>query len=110
MAPNTASTGARSQAPSSVMNSPTKLLRPGSPSAARVTTPNTPAMTGMRSARPATAARSRVPVRSAIHATIKKSAAMMIPWLTICRTAPCWPWTLNAKMPSTMNPMWLRLE
>ena len=92
------------------MNSPTKLFSPGSPNAANVTTAKTPAITGMRSARPAIAERSRVPVRSAIQPTIRNSAAMMIPWLTIWMTAPCWPWMLNAKMPSTMKPMWLMLE
>ena len=44
------------------MNSPTKLFNPGSPSAARVTTAKTPAITGMRKARPAMADRSLMPV------------------------------------------------
>src|SRR5205085_1867944 len=61
-------------------------------------------------ARPNTEERSRVPARSWIHATIRKSAGTTIPWLTICITAPCWPCTLSAKMPSTMKPMWLMLE
>src|SRR5207249_3893437 len=61
-------------------------------------------------ARPKTEERSRVPVRSWIHATIRNSAGTMIPWLTICSTAPCWPCTLRAKMPRTMKPMWLMLE
>ena len=75
-----------------------------------MTTANTPAITGMRSASPAMAERSRTPVTAAIQPTIKNSAPMMMPWLTIWRTAPCWPWMLKAKMPSTMKPMWLMLE
>ncbi len=110
IAPKMASAGARSHAPSSVMNSPTKLLRPGSPSAAKATTAKTPAITGMRRASPAIPIRSRVPTRSSIHATIKKSAATMMPWLTIWTTAPCCPCALKAKIPSTTKPMWLTLE
>src|SRR5207245_3078597 len=110
IAPTAASTGARSHAPKRVMNSPTKLFKPGRPNAARTTIMKTPAMIGILGASPASAERSRVPARSAIHATKRKSAGMMIPWLTICRIAPCWPWMLYAKMPRTMKPMWLTLE
>src|SRR5437899_1499088 len=105
-----ASQGWNCQAPSSVMNSPTKLFSIGSPRAASVTTMKTPARTGIRGARSLIAERSYVPVRAAIQPISRNSAAMMIPWLTICSTAPCWPCWLKAKMPSTMKPMWLTLE
>ena len=64
MQPATASHGDSCQAPSSVMNSPTKLLSPGRPSAAIVTTRKTPARTGIAGASPVSTERSRDPVRA----------------------------------------------
>src|SRR5438270_368442 len=59
--PATASQGESCQAPSRVMNSPTKLLSPGRPSAAMVTTRKRPASTGIAGATPVRTARSREP-------------------------------------------------
>lgn len=39
--------------------------------------------------------------------TSKKSAPVLMPWFTICSTAPPTPWGVTEKMPSMTKPKWL---
>jgi hypothetical protein len=42
--------------------------------------------------------------------TIRKSAPVVIPWLSIWSIAPMNPKTVKVKIPRVTNPMWATLE
>ena len=93
--------------PSRMKNSPTKFDEPGIASFASATIRNIVASTGARKASPPMSRRSsEPPARAASSQTMKNAGATTRPWLTACRTAPCAPCALSAKMPSVMKPSW----
>ncbi len=67
----------------------------------------TVASTGARNAMPPmSCSRGDPPARAATTATIRKSATVTTPWLTICSSAPCAPRASREKIPSVMKPSW----
>src|ERR1700692_1061397 len=96
-------------APSMIVNSPTKLFMPGMPRPASVATRKKKYSHGIRRSRPDSSPMSRVPVRASTKPTMRKSALMMMPWLIIWITAPLIPLSVSEKMPRAMKPRWLML-
>jgi len=41
---------------------------------------------------------------------MRKSIAVIVPWLNICNVAPTIPWVFIEAIPSVTTPMWLMLE
>ena len=93
--------------PSRIRNSPTKLGEPGIARVASATMTNSDASTGARNAiPPMSRMSSEPPARAASRPTMKNSGATTMPWLTICRTAPCADCGASAKIPNVMKPSW----
>ena len=102
---STASSGRSANTPVRMKNSPTNALEPGIASAAMATTRKTPASQGAPLARPPIWSISSLPrLARAMMPTMANAAAVTMPWLIICSTAPCPAVTLNAMIPSTMKP------
>ena len=91
--------------PRRTRNSPTKPLRPGSPSEARTNTPKKVVKSGHMFARPPRSAIIRRCVFSYWMPTKRKSAPVTKPWFNICSTAPTPPCRLRTNMPSVTKPM-----